>query len=52
MTYLNELIFGYPRQIQERMFEMSKYNLQVNGQNYEDFVQGALPLLSPLNSPL
>ncbi|XAO24461.1 hypothetical protein I312_103262 [Cryptococcus bacillisporus CA1280] len=26
-------------QIQERMFEMSKYNLQVNGQNYEDFVQ-------------
>ncbi|OWT37459.1 hypothetical protein J008_04946 [Cryptococcus neoformans] len=26
-------------QIQDRMFEMSKYNLQVNGQNYEDFVQ-------------
>ncbi|KAK8853261.1 hypothetical protein IAR55_003963 [Kwoniella newhampshirensis] len=24
--------------IRERMFEMSAYNLQVNGQNYEDFV--------------
>lgn len=45
MAYLNELTFGYPRQIQDRMFEMSKYNLQVNGQNYEDFVQGALQFL-------
>ncbi|WRT70181.1 uncharacterized protein IL334_007175 [Kwoniella shivajii] len=25
--------------IRERMFEMSRYNLQVNGQNYEDYVE-------------
>ncbi|OCF61333.1 hypothetical protein L486_00981 [Kwoniella mangroviensis CBS 10435] len=27
------------KRIQEQMFDMSKYNLQVNGQNYENYVE-------------
>ncbi|WVQ74217.1 hypothetical protein IAR50_003811 [Cryptococcus sp. DSM 104548] len=36
---LRREVEGRMGKLQERMWHMAKYNIQVNGQNYEDFVQ-------------